>query len=125
MVDHLTMWPIAKAIPNKEATTVANTIFKKLILEHGTPDVLLSNNGKKFTNDTLALCVRSSILNSILQVPTHPGQMGRWRTSITLWHGIRSRTSSYLHIGATLTHLQERHPITFCITETHHYQCIN
>ena len=54
MVDHLTGWPIAKAIPNKEATTVANTIFEKCILEHGTPEVLLSDNGREFTNDTLA-----------------------------------------------------------------------
>ena len=54
MVDHLTRWPIAKAIINKEATTVANTIFKKLILEHGAHEVLLSDNGKEFTNDTLA-----------------------------------------------------------------------
>ena len=54
MVDHLTGWPIAKAIPSKEATTVANAIFKKLILEHGMPEVLLSDNGKEFTNDTLA-----------------------------------------------------------------------
>ena len=54
MVDHPTGWPIAKAIPNKEATTVANTIFGKLILEHGMPEVLLSGNGKEFTNDTLA-----------------------------------------------------------------------
>ena len=54
MVDHLTEWPIAKAIPNKEATTVTNAIFKKLILEHGVPEVLLSANGKEFTNDTLA-----------------------------------------------------------------------
>ena len=42
----MTGWPIAKAIHNKEATTVANTIFEKLILEHGAPEVLLSNNGK-------------------------------------------------------------------------------
>ena len=54
MVDHLTRWPIGKAIPNKEATTAANAIFKKLILECGAPEVLLSNNGKDFTNDTLA-----------------------------------------------------------------------
>ena len=54
MVDHLTGWPFAKAIPDKEPSTVANAIFKKLILEHGTPEVLLSNNGKEFTNDTLA-----------------------------------------------------------------------
>ena len=53
MVDHLTGWPIANAIPNKEATTVADAIFEKLILEHGTPEVL-SDNGKEFTNDTLA-----------------------------------------------------------------------
>ena len=52
MVDHLTRWSIAKAIPDKEATIVANAIFEKLILEHGAPEALLSNNGKEFTNDT-------------------------------------------------------------------------
>ena len=54
MVDHLTSWPMVKAIPDKEATTVANAIFEKLILEHGSPEILLSDNGKEFTNDTLA-----------------------------------------------------------------------
>ena len=54
MVDHLTGCPIAKDIPDKEATTVANAIFEKLILEHGAPEILLSDNGKEFTNDTLA-----------------------------------------------------------------------
>ena len=54
MVDHLTRWSTAKALPDKEATTVVNTIFEKLILEHGAPEVLLSDNGKEFTNDTLA-----------------------------------------------------------------------
>ena len=54
MVDHLTSWPMVKAIPDKEATTVANTIFEKLILEHESPKILLSANGKESTNDTLA-----------------------------------------------------------------------
>ena len=54
MDDHLTSWPMVKAIPDKEVTTVANTIFEKLILEHRSSDVLLSDNGKEFTNDTLA-----------------------------------------------------------------------
>ena len=53
-VDHLTSWPIAKAIPDKEASIVADAILEKLILEHGVPDILLSDNGKEFTNDTLA-----------------------------------------------------------------------
>ena len=54
MVNHLTGWPTAKAIPDKESTTVAKTIFKKLTLEHGAPEVLLSDNGMEFTNDNLA-----------------------------------------------------------------------
>ena len=47
MVDHLTSWPMVKATPDKEATTVANAIFEKLILEHGSPEILLSDNGKR------------------------------------------------------------------------------
>ena len=53
MVDHLTSWPVVKGIPNKEATAVANAIFEKLIREHGSQEILLPDNGKEFTNDTL------------------------------------------------------------------------
>ena len=56
MVDQLTSWPIAIAIPDKEATTVANAVHKDLILQHGAPEILLSDNGKEFCYDTLA-CV--------------------------------------------------------------------
>ena len=78
MVDHLTGWPIAKAIPNKEATIVANAIFKKLILEHGA--CLKSFFLTMVRSSSMIpwpMYVRSSTLNSILQVPTHPGQMER------------------------------------------------
>ena len=54
MLDILNGQPIAKAILEKEATTVANAIFEKLILEHGVPEVLMSDNSKEFTKDTLA-----------------------------------------------------------------------
>ena len=47
--------PIAKAIPDKEATTVASAIFKKLVFEHGVHmKFFFLNNGKEFSNDTLA-----------------------------------------------------------------------
>ena len=75
MVDHFTGLPSAKAIPDKEATTVANAIFEKHIFKYGAPEVLLSDNGKEFTNDTWPMCVRRSILASTLQAPTYPGQM--------------------------------------------------
>ena len=54
MINHLTGWPMAKAIPDKEATTVVMAIYEKLILEDGAPEILLSDNGKEFSNDTLA-----------------------------------------------------------------------
>ena len=54
MVDHLSGWPMTKAIPDKEATTVARAVYEKLILEHGSPEILLSDYGKEFANDTLA-----------------------------------------------------------------------
>ena len=52
MVDHLSGFLSAEAIPNKEAATVADAIYK-LILECTCPKVLLSANGKEFMNDTL------------------------------------------------------------------------
>ena len=53
MVDQMTSWPIARAIPNKEAT-IANAVYRDLVLQHGAPEILLSDNGKEFSNDTLA-----------------------------------------------------------------------
>ena len=77
MVDHLTGWPIAKAIPDKEATTVANAIFEKLILEHGAPEVLLSDNGKEFTNDTLAFVCHEFNIEQHFTSPYTPRSNGK------------------------------------------------
>ena len=66
MFDHLTGWPIAKAIPNKEATTVANAIFKKLILEHGDQKFFFPTMVGSSQMTLWPMCVRSSILNNIL-----------------------------------------------------------
>ena len=79
MVDHLTSWPMVKVIPDKKATTVANAIFKKFILEHGSPEILLSENGKEFTNDTWPLSARSLGLTNILLPLILQGQMARQR----------------------------------------------
>ena len=76
MVGHLTRWPIAKAIPNTEATTVANTIFEKLILEHGAPEVLLSDDGKEFTNDNLAYVCQEFNIEQHFTSPYTPRSNG-------------------------------------------------
>ena len=51
MVDQLTSWPIARAIPDKKAATIAKAVYRDLILQHGAPKILLSDNGNEFSND--------------------------------------------------------------------------
>ena len=77
IVEHLTWWPIAKVIPNKEATTVANATFEKFILEYGTPEVLLPDNGKEFTNDTLAYVCQEFNIEQHFTSPYTPRSNGK------------------------------------------------
>ena len=53
MINELTSWPIAVAIPDKEATTIAKAVNTNLIPQHGCPEIILSDNGKEISNDTL------------------------------------------------------------------------
>ena len=76
MVEHLTWWPIAKAIPHKEAMTVANTIFKKLTLEYGTPEVL-SDNGRELANDILAYVCQEFNIEQHFTSPYTPRSNGK------------------------------------------------
>ena len=77
IVDHLTSWPIVKAIPDEEATIVANAIFEKVILEHGSPEILLSDNGKEFTNDTLAYVCQEFGIEQHFTSPYTPRSNGK------------------------------------------------
>ena len=77
MVDHLTGYPIVEAIPNKEAPTVAEAIYNKLIMEHTCPKILLSNNGKEFTNDTLAYVCDTFATDQHFTSPYMPQSNGK------------------------------------------------
>ena len=77
MVDHLTSWPIANAIPDKEASRVADAILEKLILEHGAPDIVLSDNCKEFTNGTLAYVCGEFNINHHFTSPYTPRSNGK------------------------------------------------
>ena len=77
MADHLTGWPITKAIANKDATTVVNAIFEKPIIEHGAPEILLSDNSKEFTNDTLAYVCQEFHIEQHFTRPYTPRSNGK------------------------------------------------
>ena len=124
-----------KGHTNKEATTIANTKYEKPILEHGTPEVLLSNNGKEFTNDTLAYVCQEFNIEQNFTSPYTSRSNGKTEsfnkppsgncTRRIQGHGIRSWTRSYSFIGTALTHPWKRHPIPFTTTGIHHYQYRN
>ena len=73
MVDHLTSWPMVNAIPDEEATTVANAIFEKLILEHGSLKFFCLIMGKNSQMTLWPMFVRSLGLSNILLPLILPG----------------------------------------------------
>ena len=56
---------------------MANAIFKKLILECGAPEVLLSTMVRSLPMTLWPMCARSSILNSIVTSPYPPRPNGK------------------------------------------------
>ena len=55
MVDHFTKWPIAIAIPDRKAETIARAIFEHLICEHGVPRKILSDRGQELISEVLKI----------------------------------------------------------------------
>jgi hypothetical protein len=53
MIDYLTKWPIAVALPDKKAETVARAFVEELICVHGAPESILSDQGREFLNEVL------------------------------------------------------------------------
>ena len=51
ITDYLTRWAEAIALPNQLARTYASAIIEHIILRHGAPKVLLSDNAKNFTGE--------------------------------------------------------------------------
>ena len=84
MVDQLTSWPIATAIPDKEATTVANAIHKDLILQHGvTRKSFCLTMARNFAMILWPMSVKNMALHNISQVLRHLDPMARQKTLIS------------------------------------------
>ena len=138
MIDQLTSWPIAVAIPDKEATTIAEAVSKSLILQHGCPEIILSDNGKEFSNDTLAYVCDQFNIKQHFTSPYTPRSNGKtenfnkflkpqFANSVrkTMLHGIKCLTRSYSHTNVVLTLQLVKHHIPCSISETHPYQFTN
>lgn len=75
-IDYLTKIVELDALKEKSAVNVGNFIYEKIILNHGCPNVILSDNGKEFDNILIkTLCARLSI-NKKFSSPYRPQTNG-------------------------------------------------
>ena len=54
LTDYFSKWPEAEAIPTKEAKHVAGFLYK-MILRHGCPEEIVSDQGREFCNQLINL----------------------------------------------------------------------
>ena len=75
-IDPLTKWPEAKAIPNKEASTIAKFIFEEIICRHGCPKELQSDQGTEFTAQIIEELTTQFGIKQKFSSPYHPQTNG-------------------------------------------------
>jgi hypothetical protein len=75
-IDYLTKWPEAKAVPNKEASTIAKFIFEEIICRHGCPKVIQSDQGTEFTAQIVAELTSRFGIQHRFSSPYHPQTNG-------------------------------------------------
>ena len=61
MIDSFTRFPVAVAIPNKEAVSVATAFFDNFVCTYGVPKALFSDRGTEFKAAMAEVCKRLSI----------------------------------------------------------------
>ena len=76
ITDHFTRWPIAVAIPDKQASTVAKALYEHLITEHGTPRKILTDQGKEFVNEAVELLCKKWGISKVVTGGYNPQANG-------------------------------------------------
>ena len=75
-IDYLTKWPEAKAVPNKEASTIAKFIFEEIICRHGCPKIIQSDQETEFTAQITRELTQQFGIQHRFSTPYHPQTNG-------------------------------------------------
>ena len=74
--DYLTRWPEARAVPDAGALTLAKFIFEEIICRHGTPKIILSDQGRNFISETVRILCEKFLIIHKFSSAYHPQTNG-------------------------------------------------
>lgn len=74
--EYLTRWPEARAVPDATAETLAKFIFEEIVCRHGTPKVILSDQGRNFISDMIRILCERFLIKHKFSSPYHPQTNG-------------------------------------------------
>jgi hypothetical protein len=75
-MDYLTKWPEARAVSEATAEVTAQFIYEQIICQHGCPQIILSDRGTHFNNNTIKALMEKFKVNHLLSTPYHPQTNG-------------------------------------------------
>jgi hypothetical protein len=85
--DEFSGWPEVFVVPDKSAETVCRLLLQEVILRHGCPEEILTDNSGEFVNQKFARVLREYNIKHIRTSPYHPQSNGRnERQHQTLYH---------------------------------------
>lgn len=70
--EYLSRWVIAEATSDITAGTVAKFLLEKVILQHGAPKSILTDQGKQFTAELVTKLCQQLEIKKLMTVPYHP-----------------------------------------------------
>lgn len=97
-IEYLTGWPIAIAVPDARAETVARFIHEQITMVYGAPREILSDNGANLTQEVVTHYISLLKTKHRVTTPYHPRTNGK----VENFNGF---------LGATLTRLLTNQPI--------------
>ena len=76
VMDYFSKWPEAYAIPNQEATTVAQVLVNEFLSRFGVPYELYSDQGRNFESNVFKECCKILGIRKTRTTPMHPESDG-------------------------------------------------
>ena len=74
--DYLMKWPEARAVSDAGANTLAKFIFEEIICRHGTPKIILSDQGRNFISETVRILCEKFLIVHKFSSAYHPQTNG-------------------------------------------------